>query len=44
MVSKDFEWLFCPYEIRMPVGNSFHYGQKFSVIDIVISFSFGESC
>jgi len=42
VISEDFEWFLGPDEIGSPVCNHFHDGEQFSVVDIILPFSFCE--
>ena len=44
MVGLDDEGYFSPTQVRPPMGEGFHYSQKFSFVDIVISLSGREGC
>jgi len=42
VVREDFDVMGGSFEIMMPFFESFDDGKKFSIIDIIISFSFNE--
>ena len=42
MVSEDGEGVFGPTQVVSPMGEGLHHGKQLSLVDVVVSFSWGE--